>query len=93
MALPPEIKDGLRRPGARVSLTIRAGSHEFAVEGRGHPGLILTHPEDIVVRKSDFICPRTLAVGCDKASDMLPREMVALLQDPATEALFTISVD
>ncbi|MFB5616423.1 MAG: DUF371 domain-containing protein, partial [Nitrosopumilus sp.] len=62
-------------------------------EGKGHPDLILTHTEDIVIRKSDFICPRTLAVKCDKASDLLPRSMVSLLQDPKTVGIFTITVD
>ncbi|GIS74079.1 MAG: hypothetical protein CM1200mP11_2940 [Nitrosopumilaceae archaeon] len=36
----------------------------------------MTHQEDIVLRKSDFTCPRTLSVKCDKASDLVPREMV-----------------
>jgi hypothetical protein len=34
-----------------------------------------------------------LAVQCDKASDLLPREMVTLLQDPKTRGIFTISID
>ena len=66
---------------------------EFNVDGKGHPELILTHAEDIVIRKSDFVCPRTLSVKCDKASDLLPREMVKLLQNPKTKGTFTISVD
>ncbi len=91
--LPLEIKDKLKSPEAKVSFSIRVGEHEFVVEGMGHPDLILTHSEDIVIRKSDFICPRTLAVKCDKASDFLPREMVSLLQDPKTKGTFTITVE
>jgi hypothetical protein len=91
--LPQELKDKLRISDSKVTFSINVGEHEFVVEGKGHPDLILSHSEDIVIRKSDFICPRTLAVNCDKASDLLPREMVSLLQDPKTKGVFTIVVD
>jgi hypothetical protein len=91
--LPQELKDKLKIPGAKITFSIRVGKHEFVLEGKGHPDLILTHSEDIVIRKSDFICPRTLAIKCDKASDLLPRVMVSLLQNPKTKGTFTITVD
>ena len=91
--LPQELKDKLKIPGAKITFSIRVGKHEFVLEGKGHPDLTLTHSEDIVIRKSDFICPRTLAIKCDKASDLLPREMVSLLQNPKTKGTFTITVD
>ena len=91
--LPQELKDKLKTPGAKVTFSILVGALEFVIKGNGHPDLILTNSEDIVIRKSDFICPRTLAVKCDKASDLLPREMVTLLQDPKTRGTFTITVD
>ena len=91
--LPKELKDKLRDPGAKVNFSICIGEREFAVSGKGHPDLTFTHSDDIVIRKSDFTCPRTLAVKCDKASDLLPRDMVLLLQDPKTRGTFTITVD
>jgi hypothetical protein len=91
--LPHALKDKLKILDAKITFSIRVGKHEFNLEGRGHPKLILTHSEDIVIRKSDFICPRTLAVKCNKASDLLPRELVSLLQDPQTKGTFTITVD
>ena len=91
--LPQELKDKLRNSDAKVFFSIRVGDHEFVIEGNGHPDLILTHNDDIVIRKSDFICPRTLAVKCDKASDLLPRAMISLLQDPKTRGTFTITTD
>ena len=90
--LPQELKDKLRNSDVKVSISIRAGDHEFVMCGNGHPDLTLTHKDDIVIRKSDFTCPRTLAVKCDKASDLLPREMVSLLQDPNTKGVLRITV-
>jgi len=91
--LPQEIKDKLRDPGSKVTFSISVNTHQFTIVGSGHPDLILTHKKDIVLRKSDFICPRTIAVKCDKASDLLPREMVSLLQNPKTQGTFTIIVE
>ena len=91
--LPSELKSKLKNPDSRVTFSIKVGDDDFVVEGKGHPDLILTHTEDIVIRKSDFICPRTLAVKCDKASDLLPRDMVKQLQDPKSVGTFTITVE
>jgi hypothetical protein len=91
--LPEELKNKLKSPESKVTFSIKVGDDDFIIEGKGHPDLILTHTEDIVIRKSDFICPRTLAVKCDKASDLLPRNMVTQLQDPQTIGIFTIVVE
>ena len=91
--LPENLKEKLQDPSSDVEFSIKVQEHEFIVRGKGHEDLILSHPEDIVIRKSDFVCPRTLAVKCDKASDLLPREMVSLLQNPNTKGTFTIKVE
>ena len=91
--LPSSLKKKLQNPNSKVLLSIKVGTHEFNVEGRGHENLILTHMEDIVIRKSNFVCPRTLAVKCDKSSDLIPREMISLLQNPKTIGSFTIIID
>lgn len=91
--LPEALKEKIRDPNSKITFLIKVKDDEFVVEGKGHPDLILTHKEDIVIRKSDFICPRTLAIKCDKASDLLPRKMVSLLQDPKTCGVFVIVVE
>lgn len=91
--LPEELKNKLKNPDSKVNFSIKVGDEEFVMDGKGHPDLILSHTEDIVIRKSDFVCPRTLAIKCDKASDLLPRSMVKLLQDPKTIGTFTITVE
>ena len=91
--LPEELKNKLKNPETTVKLLTKVGDDEFSLKGKGHPNLTLTHQEDIVLRKSDFTCPRTLSVKCDKASDLVPREMVSKLQNPETKGLFIITVD
>ncbi|ABK77621.1 uncharacterized protein conserved in archaea [Cenarchaeum symbiosum A] len=90
--LPEQMKQKLRDPGSRVRCTILASGMSHAVTGRGHAGLELSHADDIVVRMSGFVCPRTLAVGCDGASDSVPRKMVRALQDPSCRGTLRIEV-
>jgi hypothetical protein len=91
--IPAEIKKKLQDPETIVKFSIKVENHSFEVQGSGHKDLILTHSDDIVIRKSDFVCPRTLAVHCDKASDDIPREMIQLLQLPTTKGIFCIDID
>jgi hypothetical protein len=91
--LPDSLKEKLQDSKSKIQFSIKVAEHEFIVEGRGHEDLTLTHTKDIVIRKSDFISPRTLAVKCDKASDLIPREMITLLQDPKAKGTFTIIVE
>ena len=90
--IPDILKEKLKDPKSKIELSICVGDHIFTILGSGHRDLSLTHKTDIVIRKSDFVCSRTLAVRCDKASDYIPRDMVKLLQDPKTKGIFTISV-
>ena len=91
--LPPLLKEKLRNPKAKINISLLVEDHEFTISGMGHPDLILTHTEDIVIRKSSFLCPRTLAINCDKASDQIPRDMIQLLQNPDTRGVFRIDVN
>jgi hypothetical protein len=90
--LDSRIKDGLRRSDARVTIRIVAGNMVHIVNARGDPGLELSHPHDIVIRKSSFLSDRTLAVGSDSASKDIPREFVRLLRDPKTVGRLEIEV-
>ena len=91
--LPFEIKEKLCNFDTKITIIIAVEDHEFVIRGSGHPDLTLSHTNDIVLRKSEFICPRTLAIKCDKASDLLPRKMVTLLQNPDSRGTFSIIVD
>lgn len=91
--LPETLKNKLKDPKSNITISIIVGPHSFTVRGNGHEDLILSHPSDIVIRTSKFVCPRTLAISCDSASDSLPRSLVKLLQDPSTIGVFSIHVD
>ncbi len=90
--IPERMKLLLQNSKSDVSCTIMVRDFSFKVKGKGNDRLILTNPHDIVIRKSSFVCPRTLATNCDAASDSIPRQMIRWLQDPEAKGLFLIEV-
>lgn len=60
------------------------------ISGYGSNDLLFSHHSDIVIRKSSYVCGRTLAVNADKASTDFDREIAKLLSDPATEINFIV---
>lgn len=91
-AIPKKMKEKLRRSDSEITITLHVNNEKFQVIGRGHNELKLENPHDIVIRKSSFVCPRTLAIECDKSSEDIPRRIIKMLQDPKTKGLFVIEV-
>lgn len=87
------VKKGVKRAGAVIKIEVFVGSERYSIQGFGNSRLSLTSNHDIVIRKTQFVCPRTLSVKCDKASIDLPRFMVMMLQDRAMKGLFRVSVE
>lgn len=90
--IPEKLKKKIRQPGSKITITIQVNGKSFKVTGRGNPDLKLENPHDVVIRKSNFVCPRTLAIGCDLASIDIPKQMIKSLQDPKTKGMFVVEV-
>jgi len=68
------------RGGRTLNLNIIIEDMSFGFVAYGDSRLQLTDREELVVRKSDFISSRTLAVRSSVAAVDIPREMVAALR-------------
>lgn len=88
-----EFKAKLSETGRKVYLQFIVDSISFEVFGFTDRRLTLLDKHDIVIRKSNFVCPRTLCVLCNKASSDMPRDLVLKLQNPATVAELRIMID
>jgi uncharacterized protein len=90
--LSAQFKAALCAPNAKLKIIIEAGgvSDEILAEGSQH--LSLSHPTEMVIRKSDFASDRTLAVHSDKAAKDLSRQLVEKLKNPTQKAKITLTV-
>jgi hypothetical protein len=88
-----QFKEELRKTNAKVTITIEAGHFKEEIKALGSPKLCLCHPTDIVVRKSDYICNRTLAIFADKSAVDLSPAFVEKLKDPEQKVKVTVMVE
>ena len=86
-------KQRLKSNSSIVRMEIMIGDESILVSGMGDDRLSMLNPHDIVIRKTKFVCPRTMSVQCDKASSDLPRKLVKMLQDRETKGIFRITLE
>ena len=87
-----DFKKSARFEGAKILVVLSVGEFEEVITGCGHPDLTFSHSSDIVGRKSDFICGRTLMIKADKAAIDLNRKMISLLKNPQQVITSTIVI-
>jgi hypothetical protein len=88
-----DFKKNLRKENAKITVIIETEDIVEVVNALGSSRLILTHPTDIVVRKSNYICNRTLAIQADKAACDLSRKLVEKLENPKQKVKITLTVE
>ncbi len=76
----PGFLNKLRSDGSRLEILIECSGVRDKVTAMGDKSLTLKNQDEMVVRKSSYVCGRTLAVGADKAAADLKRELVAELR-------------
>lgn len=90
--LSEEFKRTARSNNSRIKVTIEVNGIREVILGWGHEALMFEDDDDLVIRKSDFICPRTLMVKADKAARDLDRRFIESLTRGDTELVATISL-
>jgi hypothetical protein len=78
--LSPELKKIIKKDGSKVIIKIYVNNFEEIIEAEGSSKLILTSKNSIVIRKSDYIDERTLAIRANKASADLDRNLIKCLR-------------
>lgn len=92
--LPEGVKEALRDSQHVVVLEVRVEGSDVmeVVTGRGDEGLELSSDTSMVIRKSAYVCPRTLFVRADKSAGDFQRKLIELLADPTCKVRFTLRV-
>lgn len=82
--LSQEFSELVKNNSTRVTLTIKVANRSETITGRGDGRLVLSHPSELVARKSDYVCSRTLMVRADKSASDLSREFAKALRNPSS---------
>ena len=73
---PEEFKEMLANDDTKVIVELKTPNASDTIEGYGHHDLTLSHPTDMVCRKSTFVCSRTLMIKSNKAAIDLNRDLI-----------------
>ncbi|HSA75404.1 MAG TPA: DUF371 domain-containing protein [Candidatus Nitrosocosmicus sp.] len=88
-----DIKQKLRTNNAYIEFELIVEPYAISIRGLGNSQLSLDHKHDIVMRKSNYICGRTICLNSSLAAVDIPRQMVDLLRDPEKKASIRIMAD
>jgi hypothetical protein len=88
-----DFKEAARTLNAKITVTIEVEEVKETITANGDVGLLFNHPTDMVVRKSSYVCSRTLAVKADKAANDLSRKLVEKLRNPDQKVRITFTVN
>ncbi len=76
---------------ATISVELSVNGYTQRIEGSGHPELTFESERSMVVRTSDYVDDRTIAVDADAAAADIDREIVSALAEGAEiECLLTV---
>ena len=90
--LSEEFKKALKS-GKKLTIKIMVDEIEDELIAWGDERLILDHATSMVVRKSEYIDSRTLAVRADKAARDIKREIVEKLKNPEQKAVIELIIE
>ena len=91
--LSEKFKDLACSDNAQIIIELEVDGEKETVKGWGSSGLTLTHPTDLVIRKSNFVCNRTLAIKADKTAFKFSRRLVEKLQNPNQKVKITLAAE
>lgn len=74
-------KKKLRNDNTKVLIEIELDDLKEKIKAYGSSKLILKDEKEMVIRKSEFICKRTLCINADKAACNLSRELIERLKN------------
>ena len=86
---PQEFKDKIANSNTKILVLLDTPNAHDEIVCFGHEDLTLTHPTDIVCRKSDFVCSRTLMINSSKAARDLDSD---LINDLKNEEIMEVTI-
>ncbi|MBE6487280.1 MAG: DUF371 domain-containing protein [Methanosphaera stadtmanae] len=73
---PQQLRDIIQTDDSKIEMILRTENATDTIIGYGSSQLTLDHPTDMVIRKSTFVCSRTLMIKSDKAAKDLDKQLI-----------------
>ncbi len=91
--LSKEFKELAKLNKALIKVELEVDGLKEVIYGKGNENLSFLSQKDLVVRKSNYVCDRTLMISSSKAAADLSRELIKRLKNPNQKLEVTLSVE
>ena len=91
--LPDNLKEKMKIDGQTITVILDVGQIQEKIIGYGNSKLSFTDENALIIRKSSFVCSRTLMINSHKAACDISRDIVNSLTNPSNVLTITIQVD
>ncbi len=91
--LPDNLKEKMKIDGQTIIVILEVDHKQEKIIGYGNSKLSFTDENAIIIRKSPFVCSRTLMINSNKAAFDISRDIVNSLTTPSNVLNVTIQVD
>lgn len=79
-----EFRNLCKSDETRIIVQLKVAGIVESIEGNGSSGLTLSHPTEMVGRKSTYVSDRTMMIRADRAACDISRDLISKLQSPST---------
>lgn len=91
--LKDDFKFLLRNDKSKITVVIEACGLKETISGYGNKSLTLDDPNDLVCRKSGFICDKTLMIKADKSASDFDKPFIELIRNPEIKIKIELVVE
>ncbi|MHA1268689.1 MAG: DUF371 domain-containing protein [Candidatus Helarchaeota archaeon] len=88
-----EFRKLIKSDDAKITCTININDLSDTIIGKGSPKLSFNDSHDIVIRKSNYVCDRTVMIGANKAAIDIDRRIIQLLKNHDTKMKVIFQVE
>ena len=91
--LPDNLKEKMKIDGQTITVILEVGHMQEKITGYGNSKLSFTDENALIIRRSSFVCSRTLMINSNKAACDISRDIVNSLINPSNVLTVTIQID
>lgn len=78
-SLSGEFRSVITLPDSVLLTTLTCGGITVEIHSSGSPRMTLDHPDDLVWRRSSYVCGRTIGINSEMTARTLPRDLIRML--------------
>jgi len=86
-------KKNLKKDGSKLTIIIEVNGLSNKIMADCFPEVLFTNTKDMVIRKSEYISDRTLAIRANKAACDLDSDLVNKLKNPKERVKITLIIN